>query len=160
MRRFWLFFAQTLTITFAVLFIISIFKPGLLNRISLFDYTTPTQPAVATLAQTRPPPAQPIVSFRYAVEKANPAVVSIFTTTAVTRNNAFSQAPFFDIPFGNPNRNRRVIRNLGSGVILESNGLILTNNHVIQNAHRVIVSLADGSQFDGTVIGVDPENDL
>jgi S1-C subfamily serine protease len=48
----------------------------------------------------------------------------------------------------------------GSGSIIDERGYILTNNHVIQNAHRVFISLADGSQFDGTVIGVDPETDL
>jgi len=48
----------------------------------------------------------------------------------------------------------------GSGSIIDVRGYVLTNNHVIQNAHRVFINLADGSQFEGTVIGVDPENDL
>jgi len=48
----------------------------------------------------------------------------------------------------------------GSGSIIDTNGFIITNNHVIQNAHRVFINLADGSQFEGRVIGVDPENDL
>jgi len=48
----------------------------------------------------------------------------------------------------------------GSGSIIDIRGYVLTNNHVIQNAHRVFVNLADGSQFEGTVTGVDPENDL
>jgi len=48
----------------------------------------------------------------------------------------------------------------GSGSIIDERGYVLTNNHVIQNAHRVFISLADGSQFEGTVVGVDPENDL
>jgi len=48
----------------------------------------------------------------------------------------------------------------GSGSIIDIRGYVLTNNHVIQNAHRVFINLADGSQFEGTVIGVDPENDL
>ncbi|MCL2230738.1 MAG: trypsin-like peptidase domain-containing protein [Treponema sp.] len=48
----------------------------------------------------------------------------------------------------------------GSGSIIDTNGFVLTNNHVIQNAHRVFVNLADGSQFEGRVIGIDPENDL
>ncbi|MCL2806137.1 MAG: trypsin-like peptidase domain-containing protein [Treponema sp.] len=48
----------------------------------------------------------------------------------------------------------------GSGSIIDTRGFVLTNNHVIQNAHRVFINLADGSQFEGTVVGVDPENDL
>jgi len=48
----------------------------------------------------------------------------------------------------------------GSGSIIDTRGYVLTNNHVIQNAHRVFINLADGSQFDGTVVGVDPENDI
>jgi S1-C subfamily serine protease len=48
----------------------------------------------------------------------------------------------------------------GSGSIIDIQGYVLTNNHVIQNAHRVFINLADGSQFEGAVIGVDPENDL
>ena len=48
----------------------------------------------------------------------------------------------------------------GSGSIIDTRGYVLTNNHVIQNAHRVFINLADGSQFEGTVVGVDPENDI
>jgi S1-C subfamily serine protease len=48
----------------------------------------------------------------------------------------------------------------GSGSIIDSAGYVLTNNHVIQNAHKVFINLADGSQFEGTVVGVDPESDI
>ena len=48
----------------------------------------------------------------------------------------------------------------GSGSIIDARGYVLTNNHVIANAHNVFITLADGSQFEGTVVGVDPENDL
>jgi S1-C subfamily serine protease len=48
----------------------------------------------------------------------------------------------------------------GSGSIIDSSGYVLTNNHVIQNAHKVFINLADGSQFEGTVVGIDPENDI
>ncbi|MCL2191106.1 MAG: trypsin-like peptidase domain-containing protein [Treponema sp.] len=48
----------------------------------------------------------------------------------------------------------------GSGSIIDSRGYVLTNNHVIAGAHRVFVTLACGSRFDGTVVGTDPENDL
>jgi len=48
----------------------------------------------------------------------------------------------------------------GSGSIIDPRGYVLTNNHVIANAHRVFITLACGTQFDGTVVGTDPENDL
>jgi S1-C subfamily serine protease len=48
----------------------------------------------------------------------------------------------------------------GSGTIIDTRGFVLTNNHVIRNAHRVFVNLSDGSQYEGSVVGVDPENDL
>ena len=48
----------------------------------------------------------------------------------------------------------------GSGSIIDTRGFVLTNNHVIQNAHRVFINLADGSQFEGAIVGVDPENDI
>ncbi|MDR0442452.1 MAG: trypsin-like peptidase domain-containing protein [Treponema sp.] len=48
----------------------------------------------------------------------------------------------------------------GSGSIIDTRGYVLTNNHVIENAYKVFINLADGSQFEGTVVGADPENDL
>jgi S1-C subfamily serine protease len=48
----------------------------------------------------------------------------------------------------------------GSGSIIDTQGHILTNNHVIENAYKVYINLADGSQFEGKVIGTDPENDI
>jgi len=48
----------------------------------------------------------------------------------------------------------------GSGSIIDARGYVLTNNHVISNAYKVFINLADGSQYEGTVVGADPENDL
>jgi S1-C subfamily serine protease len=48
----------------------------------------------------------------------------------------------------------------GSGSIIDTRGYVLTNNHVIENAYKVFINLADGSQYEGTVMGTDPENDL
>ena len=48
----------------------------------------------------------------------------------------------------------------GSGSIINTRGYVLTNNHVIENANKVFINLADGSEFEGTVVGTDPENDL
>jgi S1-C subfamily serine protease len=48
----------------------------------------------------------------------------------------------------------------GSGSIIDTRGYVLTNNHVIQNAYKVFINLADGTQLEGTLVGTDPENDL
>jgi len=48
----------------------------------------------------------------------------------------------------------------GSGSIIDAKGYVLTNNHVIENAYKVLISLADGSQHEGEVVGTDPENDI
>jgi S1-C subfamily serine protease len=48
----------------------------------------------------------------------------------------------------------------GSGTIIDTRGYVITNNHVIERAHKVFINLADGSQFEGNVVGADPESDL
>ena len=48
----------------------------------------------------------------------------------------------------------------GSGSIIDTRGYVITNNHVINRAHKIYINLADGSQYEGTVVGTDPENDL
>jgi len=104
-------------------------------------------------------------SFSTAVEIAAPAVVNIFTSRVVTRDETFS--PFFNNPFFEDFFNRipqipqeRVQRSLGSGVIIESDGLIITNNHVIANADDILVALRDGREEKAEVVGRDPETDL
>jgi len=78
-------------------------------------------------------------------EKLNAAVVNITTETMAI--NWFLEPVLQD-------------GGSGSGSIIDTRGYVLTNNHVIQNAHKVFINLADGSQFEGTVVGVDPENDI
>jgi S1-C subfamily serine protease len=48
----------------------------------------------------------------------------------------------------------------GSGSIIDTQGFVLTNNHVIENAYKVYINLADGSQYEGSIVGTDPENDI
>ena len=86
-----------------------------------------------------------------AVKKVMPSVVQINTLIYV--KNPISD--FFGIPMKPIPE-----EGLGSGVIIRSDGLILTNNHVIANATKVKVTLSDGRKFDGEVIGADPVTDL
>lgn len=101
-----------------------------------------------------------------AVETVGKAVVRIDTERTVTRrfNNPLFDDPFFRPFFGdqmgpNPSFEQR-LRGQGSGFIIDSNGLILTNAHVVDRADRVSVRLKDGRTFNGEVLGADEITDL
>jgi len=98
------------------------------------------------------------------VEKASPAVVNISTERIVQeRGNPFGN-PFFNNFFDNffdsfPQRSYKQ-QSLGSGVIIDSKGHILTNEHVILKASKIMITLADKREFEGKLIGSDPRSDL
>jgi len=99
------------------------------------------------------------------VEKVGPAVVNITTETVVTSRNPFGHTwndPFFDRFFRDffEPRVPRTAQSLGSGVVFDAEGHILTNAHVVGRADRIRVTVADGGEFDATLIGADPNNDL
>lgn len=102
------------------------------------------------------------------VKKVMPAVVNI-STTRVVQTESRSPFPFFNGPFNRhpfgkdpfqrkPRKHRE--GSLGSGVIVDSSGYIITNNHVIANADEIKVVLADKREFKGKVIGTDPKTDI
>ncbi|EKQ70725.1 trypsin-like serine protease with C-terminal PDZ domain [Leptolyngbyaceae cyanobacterium JSC-12] len=102
-----------------------------------------------------------------AVAKVGPAVVRIDTERTITRRSnidPFLEDPFFRQFFGDelfsqtPRQER--LRGQGSGFIVDKNGVILTNAHVVDKADRVTVTLKDGRVFDGKVRGVDEVTDL
>ena len=102
--------------------------------------------------------------------KVNPSVVTVFTETDVKVEGVpFSGSPFGEF-FGDdffkkffqqpaPEQNYKRM-GLGSGVIVDSDGIILTNNHVVDDADNIKVQLIDGTEFQGTVKGKDPQTDL
>lgn len=98
-----------------------------------------------------------------AVQKVGPAVVRINAAKTVTTQipEAFND-PTFRRFFGVPNAppRERVVRGTGSGFIINSNGQILTNAHVVNGADRVSVTLKDGRTFAGEVLGQDPVTDV
>jgi Do/DeqQ family serine protease len=106
--------------------------------------------AQAQVARTVP---TSIPSYAGVVDKALPAVVNIYTR-AVVRTR---MTDFFGFPL--PDRMREQ-NSLGSGVIVRSNGLIVTNNHVIQGAQEIKVVLSDRREFSGRVVLADPRTDL
>ncbi len=103
-------------------------------------------------------------SFSQAVSRAAPAVVNVFSSvTTIERHTDTLRDPRLQPHFGRlaPEAEyRRRGMSLGSGVILSADGLMLTNRHVVKDAHRVQVELADGQRLAVRVVGFDPETDL
>lgn len=111
------------------------------------------------------PPAvngQPVPSLAPMLEKVTPAVVNISTKTHVRVSNPFFDDPVLRQFFGLEDMPReKVEQSLGSGVIVNaSKGFILTNNHVVGGADDITVTLKDGRNFKGRLIGTDPDTDV
>ena len=93
------------------------------------------------------------------VQKVGPAVVFIGTEQVVDRR--MRGTPLQDLLLGDGRRpQRQTVQSLGSGVIIDPSGTIVTNDHVIRGASAVHVVLADGRQIDAEVVGADAQNDL
>ena len=92
-------------------------------------------------------------------KNANPSIVSVITEVEYTQRqfNPFFNDPFFEDFF--PEYKKKG-QSLGSGVIIDKEGYIITNNHVVENATSIKVVLFDKSEIDATIIGVDPLSDL
>lgn len=106
---------------------------------------------------------QPLPSIAPMLETAMPAVVNISTTKNIqVMDNPLLRDPFFRHFFQVPDSPQRQQKNsLGSGVIIDnSQGFVLTNNHVIDKADKIMVTLKDGRQFDAKLIGTDPDSDV
>jgi Do/DeqQ family serine protease len=118
------------------------------------------------LAQTAPKTREAIrLSFAPIVKQAAPAVVNVFSRRVVRTNaSPFADDPFFRrffgdrSPFGLPQE--RVQNSLGSGVIVDPDGLIVTNHHVIQEAQEITVVLSDRREFEARVLRSDERTDL
>jgi serine protease DegS len=110
---------------------------------------------------TAPPPPQ-FVSYADAVDAAAPAVVNINTERRVVVPNVTGLPPQFGQLYGEawPEYRERVERSLGSGIIYNVRGHIVTNYHVIARATQVRVRLRDGREAPATLVGVDPDTDL
>ena len=109
--------------------------------------------------------AELVNSYAPAVNEAAPAVVNIATTRTV-QNSMAGRSPLFEDFLRQfpqlqlPEQQQRVENSLGSGVIVDADGYVITNNHVVEDADDIYVSLSDGREAKAEIIGRDAESDL
>jgi serine protease DegS len=144
------FLIRAAVVGLAAAFLVVWWKPALLGKTTAPVQRTPT-------VYSRPPVI--MQSFADAVARAAPAVVNIYTARVVTEP---TQTTPLNQLFGDfwPSYRQRVERSLGSGVIVNAAGTIVTNQHVIAGADSIRVQLADGRIADATIVGQDPDTDL
>ena len=121
--------------------------------------TGPQAPSAGTAAPQSRAAAVAFEGFADAVARAAPAVVNIYTARVVTEKTPV--APL-DQLFGDywPSYRQRIERSLGSGVIVDEKGRIVTNQHVIAGADSIKVQMADGRIADARIVGQDPDTDI
>ena len=115
---------------------------------------------LALAAPVRAGPAERRSPVVVATEKAKAAVVNISTEALVTRRAADPLEGYFQQFFGAPQERRFVPNSLGSGVVIDPRGYVVTNYHVIARGSRVKVGFADGRELVARVAGTDPQSDL
>ncbi|GAA4424069.1 S1C family serine protease [Acidovorax lacteus] len=152
MKRLWLLFSQTVTVLVAAYFVVATLQPDWIR-----SGATRSGAGIALLQAPDAPAPQPVAgSFAAAARKAAPAVVSINTSKAVRHPR--SNDPWFRFFFGDQGGQAQT--GLGSGVIVSPDGYILTNNHVVEDADEIEVTLTDSRRTLARVIGTDPDTDL
>jgi S1-C subfamily serine protease len=155
------FLVRAVVVGLAVAFLVVWWNPTLLGAHTAAVHTAAAVPPVNP-AGPQAVSASPVVvmqSFADSVARASPAVVNIYTARVVRER---TQAAPLNQFFGDywPSYRRRVERSLGSGVIVDAMGTIVTNQHVIAGADSIRVQLADGRIADATIVGQDPDTDI
>ena len=143
---------------------------GVVIGVTMVAEFLPPSRAVEATKKSKPPAiSQAERTFVDIAKSVTPAVVNISATRVVRREEQMPsfpfQDPFFRRFFGEENPHpgmpkQRKEQSLGSGVIVDASGLIVTNNHVVAKADQITVVLSDKREFKGKVIGTDPKSDL
>jgi serine protease DegQ len=162
MRRYWLLFAQTVTIALGIYAVIAALRPEWLGP--AWTNRAPVQVGIGGPGRAVPVLQAPGMSapgsYREAAGRAMPAVVNILTSKALRETHPLLKDPFFRRFFGDKLPPQEQMASLGSGVIVSADGYILTNYHVIEGADEIEVGLADGRKAAASIVGTDPETDL
>ncbi len=155
MKRQWLLFSQVVTVLVAIWFVVATLKPEWLN-----SRTTAVSGGVTLLEAAPNISGVPMPgSFSPAAKLASPAVVSIATTQVSAPAHPLQNDPWFRFFYGD-REDESPQKGLGSGVIVSPEGYILTNNHVIEGAAEIQVTLSDSRRATAQLIGADPDTDL
>ena len=155
MKRQWLLFSQVVTVLVAIWFVLVTLKPEWVNSRSSMAASGVTLIEAAPNASGATMPG----SYSPAAKLASPAVVSIATTQVNAPAHPFQNDPWFRFFYGD-REDQAPQQGLGSGVIVSPEGYILTNNHVIEGAAEIQVTLSDSRRAIAQLIGADPDTDL
>ncbi len=117
-------------------------------------------PAAAQDRRVPSSPAELRLSYAPIVQRVQPAVVNVYAAKVVQNRNPLLDDPIFRRFFGGGQQQEQVQRSLGSGVIVDSSGLVVTNVHVIEGADQVKVSLSDKREFEAEIVLKDSRSDL
>src|SRR5665213_2483460 len=151
----------------------SLYSAGLYQRICMFRSASIAVTIIGFLlalgagsaaAQDRRVPSSPAelrLSYAPIVQRVHPAVVNVYAAKMVQNHNPLLDDPIFRRFFGVPGQQgEQTQRSLGSGVMVDPSGLVVTNVHVIEGADEVKVSLADKREFEAEIVLKDTRSDL
>ena len=135
-----------------------------LRRLALVGLVLVLGPLSAAAQDGRVVPSSPgqlTMSYAPIVKRVAPAVVNVYAAKLVENRNPLLDDPIFRRFFGNPGGPREQIqRSLGSGVVIDPSGFVVTNNHVIEGADQVKVSFPDKREFEAEIVLKDARSDL
>ncbi len=161
LQKYWLVFAQSVTVMLAALFVVATLKPEWLSESRVTSLAN-----TASLKESDYDGQLSPGSYHDAVKRSMPAVVNIFTSKGSAKpkarkgSNPNSSDPLFKFFFGDQPPEKEPSSSLGSGVLVSPDGFILTNHHVISDADEIDVALSDGRKVKAKIIGSDPETDI